>query len=228
MMISTEKKVIMFFVPRTGTNTLKTMFESTGANFSHLSNAHFGYKNLVEILSIEPGKYGIQDLSEYKIFSFYREPFDRCISIMNYMRRGRLSVRFFHAFYHDEVPLSCASRKTYDQWGSDEMRDMCNSVPMIEVFRKFKWFMERGVFGKTQKRWLDGPVEPLDFRNYDQEVAKVLNALDIDPTGITIPHINPSLTLPEYDHLEPEHEAEIREFLKEDYEFLRSRGITFD
>ena len=233
MILSSEKKVIMLFVPRTGTNTLRTMFKNTGIPLTVCDESHTGYANLAEVISMDQysieDKFGIPNLealAEYKIYSFCRDPFDRCISIVNYLRRGKQCSKFFHAFYGDEFPISCSYRKPYAEW-TDEMRQMCDSVPMIEVFRKFKWYMERGVYGKTHKRWLEGNVIPLRFEDYDNEVSKVLIELGVDPSTVTIPHINPSTTIPEYDALSPLEEAEIREYMREDYEFLASKGVIY-
>ncbi len=216
----------MFFVPRTGTNTLRIMFETTGIPLTMCNDSHAGFEDLEIIFKQDPD-YTNLDLNDFKLYSFYRNPFDRCISVVNYLRRGKQCAKFFHAFFGDEYPLPCAYRKPYAEWTA-EMQQMCDSVPMIEVFRKFKWFFERGVYGKTHKRWLDGPIIPLNFDDYDNEVRRVLGEFGVDPSTVSIPHINPSTTLPEYDGLSNTEKAEIMEFLDEDYEFLASKGIEFN
>jgi hypothetical protein len=107
------------------------------------------------------------------------------------------------------------------------MKAICDSVPLIEVFRKFKYFFERNIYGKTHKPWLDGPVEPLNFANYDEEISRLMVEFGVDPSTVEIVRVNPSLTLPEFDHLSASEEAEIREYLQEDYDFLASKGIRF-
>lgn len=102
---------------------------------------------------------------------------------------------------------------------------MIDSASMIECFRAFKWNMEVGIFGKTQRRWVNAPVTPLNFHDFDNEVGKLLALFDVH--NVTIPRTNESLTLPEKDTLTPAEEAEIRDYLQEDYEFLASRGIRF-
>ena len=233
MIVSNEKKIIMLFVPRTGTNTLRTMFKNTGVPLAVCDESHVEYKTMIQVINSNDypleEKFRIPNLeafAEYKVYAFCRNPFDRCISIVNYLRRGRQCAKFFHAFYGDDFPISCSYRKPYAEW-TDQMRQMCDSVPMIEVFRKFKWYMERGAYGRTHHRWLDGDVIPLRFEDYDNEVSKVLIELDVDPSTVTIPHINPSTTIPEYDTLSPSEEAEIREYLREDYELLASKGVNY-
>lgn len=226
MIMSKKRGVVMFQVPRTGTNTLTTMFRKTGAVLDICDETHFGYRDIITgpEYAVE---LGIVNPADFTYYSFYRNPLDRCISVVNYLRRGKQCAKFFHAFYGDDFPMSCAYRKPYSEW-TDEMRQMCDSVPFIEVFRKFRWFFERGVYGKTQKRWLDGPVIPLNFDDYDNEIRRVLVAFGINPVGVMIPHINPSVYLPEYDELNDTDRAELMEFLAEDYEFLESKGISFN
>lgn len=225
MILSKEKRVVMFQVPRTGTNTLTRMFRNTGIKLDVCNEEHFGYRDIFNSPEYA-AEMGITNPTDYTYYSFYRDPLDRCISVVNYLRRGKQCAKFFHAFYGDDFPISCAYRKPYAEW-TDEMRQMCDSVPLIEVFRKFRWFFERGVYGKTQKRWLDGPVIPMNFDDYDNEVRRILVKFGIDPVGVTIPHINPSVYLPEYDELNDADRAELMEFLKEDYDFLEAKGIRF-
>jgi hypothetical protein len=74
---------------------------------------------------------------------------------------------------------------------------------------------------------LNGPVTPLNFADYDNEVSRLLIEFGVDPSTVTIPHINESLYIPEFDSLTASEEGEIRDYMKEDYEFLASRGIHF-
>lgn len=224
MIISAEKKIVVFMVPRTGTNTLRTLFESTGIPLAACDDYHY---NVLDIPSVMD-ELGITNYNEFRYYSFYRNPFERCLSVVNFLRRGRQGSKFFHAFYGDDVifPVSCASRVPYPEW-SDEMKAMCDSVPLIEVFRKFKYFFERNIYGKTHKPWLGGPVQPMNFADYENELSRLLVEFGVDPSTVTIPHVNPSLTLPEFDHLSASEEAEIREYLQEDYDFLASKGIRF-
>jgi hypothetical protein len=145
---------------------------------------------------------------------------------MNYLRRGRHHAKFFRAFYGSYLPASYTSQENYWEWEKHEMRQMCDCIPMIEVFRKLKMHMERGPYGKTHKPWLSGPVIPLNFEDYQNEVSKILTQLGVD-NPMPIPKINDSITLPDRDALAPHEEAEIRDYLEEDYRFLESRGIKF-
>ena len=211
-------------VPRTGTNTMRVMFKSTGIPLAVCDDTHYGYTHVAPALK-ETGP-DIPNLNEYKFYSFYRDPFDRCLSVVNYLRRGRQACRFFHAFYGDNADISCASRVPYLQL-SDELKAMIDAVPLIEVFRKFKWFFERSIYGKTQEPWLKGPVIPLNFADYDNEVGRLLTEFGVDPSTVTIPHINESLYLPEFDTLTAAEEAEIRDYMADDYAFLATKGIRF-
>ena len=107
------------------------------------------------------------------------------------------------------------------------MKAMCDVVPFIEVFRKFKWSFDRGIAGRTQKPWLDGPITALPYSDFNASATRLLEEYGVDPASITIPHVNTSTTLPKYDRLSPDEEQEIRDYFSEDYQFLAGRGIKF-
>ena len=219
MIISSEKKIGVFLVPRTGTFSLSTLFRQSGLNLDLL---HHGHQSLNALRENPPC-----DLTGFRYFSFYRDPYDRAISVVNYLRRGRQCAKFYHAFYGDSVRISCADRKTYYEL-SDELRALNDAIPMIDVFRKFRWFFDNGAYGRTHKKWLDYPeVEPLNFHDYDNELNRLLREFDLNPAQINKPKMNSSISIPELDVLSDSEQQEIRNFLAEDYEFLASKGISF-
>ena len=223
MIISAERQIVIYGTPRTGSSTLRTILEPYNLTYNH--DDHGGYHDLVRFVNQTGEFHGIVDPTKCKHFAFYRDPYERCLSTVNYIRRGRQCFRFFHAMYGNIIPVSCADRTPYAQQ-PEHIRAMIDAPPFIEVFRAFKWNMEVGVFGKTQRRWVDVPVIPLNYHDYDNEVRRLFDELGL-PQLDTIPKTNDSLTIPEIDVITPEDEAEIREYLQEDYEFLASRGITF-
>lgn len=222
MIISTENKIAVFLVPRTGTSSLSTLFQQSGANLHLCRHSHANMTSLDQVASEEN-----IDLTGFRYYAFYREPYDRAVSIVNYIRRGRQCSKFYHAFFGDRYPVSCAGRQTYREL-SPELQAVNDSVPFIEVFRRFKWFFEKGAYGKTHKRWLDHPeVQPLNFHDYDGELNRLLVEFGLNPSTVNKPVMNQSIYIPELDVLSASEEQEIRDYLSEDYEFLASRGIRF-
>jgi len=219
MIISTDKKIAVFMVPKTGSNTLRLAFKSSGLPLKLCDDSHYDYGTLKHLVDDNP--------LDYRCFGFVRDPLSRCISTLNFLRRGRQGCKFIHAMYGNEYPVSCASRAPYSEW-DDERKALVDRVPMIEVFRRMKWFFERNIYGTSHKIFLDGPVELLNFHDYNNELAKLFTIFGVeDPKTIPVPHVNGSLTIPEFDYLSPQEEAEIRDYFSEDYDFLASKGIRF-
>lgn len=228
MIISRDKKIVVYLLPRTGTSSLTATFKNSGLNLYNCNHDHMTLARFREYAyEIGDGTLDSSELSEYRHFCFYREPLSRAISVINYLRRGAQCSKFYHAFYGDSINFSCASRVNYNNL-SDELKALNDAVPMIEVFRKFKWYFERGPYATNQKRWLDYPeMELLNFHDYENEFAKLCAAFDLDPASINRVHMNESISIPELDVLSASEEQEIKNYIQEDYEFFESRGISF-
>lgn len=232
MIVNHTRKIILFNVPRTGTVTLRDVAKKSNAKFDHINYQHQNYKSVRNnILRGVPANqnYGfdsVDTLDSYEMYCFYRDPFERCKSALNLLRRGRLHCRFFHAFYGDEFPISCANRdEDYDnfpQW----KKDAINRISFAATFRKLKWFFEEGAFMKGHFGFLDGPVQPLNFDMFDTEARRILPRLGI-PANVQIPRLGSAPHIPEYDGLSPAEIREIRNYFDQDYEYLDSKGITF-
>jgi hypothetical protein len=216
--------VVVFLVPKTGTSSLTQLFRriQKEAEISFCVHAHGTWHNFEKMDGeISP------DIMSYRKFAFYREPVDRIISIVNYLRRSRQLAKFYHAFYGDKYPISCSYRGDYTTL-SPKMKKMNDAIPLMEAFHKFRWFFERGAYGRLQMEWLDCPgLELLNFHDYHNELGKLLIALNLDPEKVVREKVNQSIYIPELDTLTAEETAELREYAKEDYEFFASKGITF-
>ena len=231
MIVSRQKKVIVLDVPRTGTQTRVSVFRQQNVPMDICDVSHLPYDKFQQFLAMDHpmtrGKgFNPQELPQFKVFAFYRDPFDRTISALNLLRRGRLYSRFFHAFYGDEANIKCVSRLPYDQW-TQEMKDMVAAVPLIDVFRKMRYMFERSVFSKTSffmiiiRSNANPPIDEI------QLVVNLLAEFDVDATGMTFPQLNSVPPDPQLDYLSAGDEAEIRAYCQEDYDFLASKGITF-
>lgn len=233
MIVSIPKRIIVLDVPRTGTHTRYEVFRQAGVSADVRNINHFTMNDVTKFAQMGDdhpmfrGKgVNAQNLSTYKVFAFYRDPFDRVISCVNHLRRGRLHARFFHAFWGNDVRIKCTSRLAYEDW-TPEMKQLHDEIPLIEVFRKFRYFFEKGVFAKTHKPWLTDGVIPLNYHNFNTEMATLLAEFGVDSSTVTIPQLNGVTLDPQLDSLSPSEESEIRAYCQEDYTFLASKGITF-
>lgn len=224
MIISNERRIVIYLTPKTGSQTIWALFRDLKIPTSFLTNNGHVYRDLLTY----PERFKLEgNLNDFREFGFYRDPYERAVSIVNYMRIGTNHSKFFHAFYGDSIRVNSVSRKSYHEW-TDEMRAACDAVPFIDVFRRFRWFFERGGFGRTQEPWLGRPnTKLLNYANYRNEIVDLFKEFDVDLSNRELPRVNETIKLPEKTIITPEDEAEIREYVKPDYEFLASRGIRF-
>jgi hypothetical protein len=79
MIISTQRKVCLFLVPRTGTTTIRNIF--IGKDVLGNGNLELPpHPNYNDVLAHIP------DLPTYQMFAFYRDPVERFISGYNYFK----------------------------------------------------------------------------------------------------------------------------------------------
>lgn len=83
MILSKEKKIGVFCIPKTGSSTLTSLFANVQLHQN--INTHINYADLVN--KINSGKINItlEELDSYKFYAFYRDPVDRFKSAYNYI-----------------------------------------------------------------------------------------------------------------------------------------------
>lgn len=238
MIINKQRKVIVYNVPRTGTFSLRTAArqarQRANVRFDYLTEGHSNYLDIRQ--SIDLGEYvygGINDkndLDTYEQYVFVRDPFDRAISGLNLLRRGRLHHNLLYAFYghkYRHEGVRCFQRDgdydNFPQW----KKDAIEAIPMIQVFRRMKWWFKRGPYTMGHMGFIEGPVQPLMFSDYPREARRVMGRLGI-PANIDLPSENSAKRIPENDYLSPRQEQEIKDYFHEDYEYLDSKGIHFN
>lgn len=222
MIISQTRQIILTMIPRVAStatvNTLVTL-ASSEIDFNYGVHNHM---TLAELTT----EYNNVDFSTYRKVAFYRDPLERCLSMLKHIKRGRRCADFFHAAFGNQYDISCAQRKTYDEL-SPELQAVNDSVTMYETFHHLKWFMEVGAYGRNQRAWLDYPnMELFDYAQYALRMRPLLNHMGLNGNAITIPRINASTTKPGIDDLSPAEEAEIKTYLADDYAFFASKGIV--
>ena len=217
MIICTKNKVAIFLSPKTGTFSLFRGFKEH--NLYRCEHAHSNYTSFQRMAETDEN---IGDPSQYRLFCFYRDPMDRALSMLRHIKR-RKCHEMFHSIYGNQVKISALGNNTY--FGlSPELRKLNDDTRMIDVFRKMKY--HRDITYKKQVHWLDHPanIEYLNFKNFNEEFLMLANLLGIE--HVRAPVTNVSIKVEPYiDYLSPEEEQEIRDYYKEDYDFMREKGL---
>lgn len=227
MIISHQRKVILFSLPRTGTMTLRTAARNANGKFDHISYNHYNYDELRENVKGRDnfGFGSTSNLDSYEMYTFYRDPFDRLKSGLNLLRRGRLHSRTIHAFYGWKYPVSCASRVDYNEL-HPELQRAIDAIPYYENFKRLKWFWNGGPMGRGHFGFIEGPVQALPFSDFDNSARRVLARLGTPITG-PLPQVGSAPYDPEKDRLSPTEEKAIKDYFAPDYEYLDKKGIHF-
>lgn len=255
MIINTQRKTILYNMPRTGTLSMSTAARnarnSANVNLAYVTEGHTNYEDMR--IMIDRGDFVIdqneglpinrmarsaveynkpvpiattQELDEYEQYVFVRDPFERAKSAINLLRRGRLHHILLTIHYGHDVPIPCTQRDDdYDNF-PDWKKDAINRIPYIQAFRHLKWWFEKGAILKGHFGFIEGPVQPIRFENFTQESRRIMGRLGI-PANIELPHENSAKWIEEYDGLSPKEEKEIKDYFGPDYEYLASKGITY-
>lgn len=215
MIICRKRRIVIFMPPKTGTVSLHRIFRDRDLDVCE--HGHGNYINF-SLSCREDESYGKPE--DYTAFAFYREPLDRAKSMLRYIKR-RKCHEVFHAVYGNQVKISCLQPNTY--FGlSPELKKMNDEIRLIDVFRKMTHVRDTAY--KKQVNWLNYPnMNLLNYNDYDNEIRKLteLFGFHID----IIPRANMSIHVPDADVMTEDEENEIKEFYKDDYEFLNSKGL---
>lgn len=217
MLVSKKKKIAVLLTPKTGTFTLCSLFHKRGLDVC--GHNHENY-NRFEAICKSDISYGPAE--DYTVYAFYRDPLDRAVSMLRYIKRWR-SHNMFHAIYGNDVKISSLEENRYEDL-SPELKALNDAVPLIEVFRKMHF--HRDFIYRKQIHWIGHPcVHLLDYSNYEAEVRQLADQFEI---GIVdVPVLNPSVRVDALDALTEEEQQEIKLYYADDYRFLESKGIVF-
>jgi hypothetical protein len=222
MIIDNPKRLAVFMPPKTATHSLYEIFRN--ANLSHVSHDHI---NLEGMLVQFPQMIPI--LSEFTFYAFYREPLDRALSMLTFLKRRRVAEVMHRLLGNDPPKISCLNRRNYENQ-STAIQAANDAIPLIRVWRGMRNYIDGQKLGAYSKQvnWLNKPsinMIYLNFHDHDNEIRRLLTGFGANP-NIVIPTENEQPKLP-IDTVTPEEAAEIRAFYQEDYDFFASKGITF-
>lgn len=154
MYYDARRKLAFVMPPRTGTTTFSQLLKKWGAvraDFSHP----------------KPSDVQIADFDQYAVYGFFRNPLDRFLSLVRYVRDGNI---FFGNFYVD-----CGI--THEQF------KQMNYEQMLDAFPKYQPLISK--FFDPQIAWLENATV-LDFNNYAAEVLRVARMFDVTQVNLSV------------------------------------------
>jgi hypothetical protein len=150
-----EQRKLAFVLPtRTGTTTFSMLLRDWGAT-------------KVEGIHPKPDEAQIENFNEYKIYGFFRNPLDRFLSLLRYIREGKIIAKNFYA--NCGITGFEFSAFTYDQ--------------MLDAFPKYQPLVPK--FFDPQVAWLANATA-LDFNNYTAEILRVARMFDVKQVNLAV------------------------------------------
>jgi hypothetical protein len=220
MIHDADKKLLLLLPPKTGSQTLRSLFISRyGNDIPRHFYSHISYNDITNILTDI-------NIDEYTIYGFYREPVARFMSTFKYFQRqinGSIKFRaedgedkdlkrVYKALYNDEDTTRDPASITID--------DVLNAVenqtlvgPVLDLFL-------------PQTRYLTDKVTLLDFEDFENNAKMLLGLFGMDNTRV-IPKDNDTNSSDYLSDLTEAQIAKIKELYAIDYAFLESHNITF-
>lgn len=189
--LDTERKVIILYTHKTGTNTLRHILRDHG-RIDHVRLEGINNHPSLDQIRYQYPEIGEQAY-EYEVYAFYRNPIERHLSWMKYV-----------------------SNSTYRE----------PNLTMMQWYDKYGFFV-------PQVRWIRHStvnINLLNYHDFDAEVRRVMGRIGIHiPLTETFQKHNASGNTRTEADLTPEEVSFLKDdILKEDYDYLASRGITFN
>lgn len=204
MILCQKRKIAIFLVPKTGTRSLCKLFKNVELEMN--SYAHTNYKQFMAHYKDD----------NYEFFAFYRDPLDRFISGLRYVKRSKSRYpTLLHKYYGNSVKISCICSKEYNEL-DEEIKQKIEDIE-LDWFLK-NWDFDTDLVFQKQINWLNYPkIQLLDFKKYDEEVLKLASKFNFIPS--IVPKENVSLKL-KNDFVSADVVNFVEKQYKEDYEFL--------
>jgi hypothetical protein len=220
MIHDADKKLLLLLPPKTGSQTLRSLFISRyGNDIPRHFYSHISYNDITNILTDI-------NIDEYTIYGFYREPVARFMSTFKYFQRqinGSIKFRaedgedkdlkrVYNALYNDEDTTRDPASITID--------DVLNAVenqtlvgPVLDLFL-------------PQTRYLTDKVTLLDFEDFENNAKMLLGLFGMDNTRV-IPKDNDTNSSDYLSDLTEAQIAKIKVLYAIDSAFFESHNITF-
>lgn len=226
MIVSNDKKYFFIANPKTGTRTALDVLKSHGiylADHPHVSAA-------IGMFQMKDPTFDYHAIE--KIYVFWRDPVDRFISAVNFLRSARGGpelLRRNREWFPDVeikdpvIPIRGSGITKIEM--TDAILEMLAAITPEQIFNDE---MERvspphnkQIFHVLQKQglWLTGSDKMviLDYANFEHNLKLVASDFGIDCANLIVPVLNKSTQLTT--SLSPELEARVQEYYFKDYNF---------
>lgn len=154
MYYDTQRKIAFVLLPRNGAKTFSNLLSDWGA-------VRAG------VMHPKPADVQIDNFNQYSVYGFFRNPLDRFLSLIRYVRDGRI---ISSAFYSDcDITPDQFKQMNYDE--------------MVDALPKYKPLIFN--FFDPQVEWLANATM-LDFNNYTTEILRVARMFDVTQVNISV------------------------------------------
>jgi hypothetical protein len=223
MILDTTKKLILLFPPKTGSQTLRSLFMSAYNCVPNYFHKHVRYNHITKLL---PNI----NLDEYTIYAFYREPISRFMSIFKYLQVD-LQVEIKNSMESIPKGVSDTNLKfVYKSlYNEDTILDPLD-ITIDDIINAIEINSLKGFpldFFLPQTLFLTDKVTLLDFKDFENNTKMLLNLFGLN-NNIIIPKLNVTNSSDHLTDLTEAQVAKIKELYAGDYAFFKSRNITFN
>lgn len=149
MYYDTQRKLVFVMPTKTGSQTLLSLLKSWGLS-SIEGDMHTKLKD-------------IPDIQSYTVYGFFRNPLDRFLSSLRYIKERRIASIIL------DIPYETVSAYSYDQFVDNFQ--LLNS--------KLNYYFD------PQVEWLEG-ANLLDFNKFDLEILRVARMFDVQQVNIPV------------------------------------------
>jgi hypothetical protein len=210
MILCHLNKIGVFFAPKTGSTSLHKLFSNYTTNLN--KHDHITYE---ELFNKHP------ELMSYDFYAFYREPADRLLSALLFIKQKRKP---------DMFRIITGTNPERPDRLSEEQTSVVDNYSVYKMLENFSLFdpgldLEFNWLLKPQINWLDHKsIQLLNFYDYDNEVRNLLLKFQFIP----------NLTFKTNTTVYPKDTQIVNacryfagNYYKQDYEFFKAKGIQF-
>ena len=218
MLLSTDLKYIFSANPKTGTRSIQQIL----ANNSIRLGDHPQTIICPSLCKMKCPDFDSDNLQ--KIYVFWRDPVERFISTVNFLRSGGVrNIIRRHPSWFPGVQLPISGPEAGGFTITDEILAMASVITPEQIFeeemmrRNLETPTETLPFFNKQLNWVitDPKVQIMDFADFENNAKIIISSFGLDPSTTTIPKINESIKLTT--SISPELETQVREYYAEDY-----------
>lgn len=224
MIVNEANKVVFLENPKTGSTVFREAYRTTYATSYIDLYTHIPIAKLPEAFDRH---YPHLDLSEFTVYTFYRDPISRFLSNWRYthdqIEQSRIDGVEENRLY-DNLAKWYISKEDYEarapiSFSLDRYIALVGSrtqVPTISLT-------------SPQTDFMDAKTVLLNFHDFDSEVRKIAPALGLPQLtkGNSVPHANKTGSSSYASSLTEVHKIMIKNLYREDYNFFLTRGISF-